>query len=91
MIGNRKPAPEFVVAPRMVMASPTLGIAIDTAKHTAVNAKVTIAFYLVFILVSGGKNISSIESLQGNRVNGVASRTTTIIPKRQIYITVFCP
>lgn len=84
MMGIKKPIPVFVVAPNIVITSPIFGIRIAIAKEIAVRMKVHRAFYLLLIFVFGGKKISSIVSLQGNKVSGVAKRITVRIPKRQI-------
>jgi hypothetical protein len=44
MMGSIKPIPEFVVAPKIVIASPMLGITRERMKLTRINKKVTMAF-----------------------------------------------
>ena len=73
--------PVLVVAPRIVIASPMLGINTEIPKHIAVNTNVAKAFCPKVNLYSGFNNISSKVSLQGSRVKGVAKSTTIIIPK----------
>ena len=44
MIGSRKPMAVFVVAPKMVIASPMLVIEIDSTKHVLMIARVAFKF-----------------------------------------------
>lgn len=76
--------PELVVAPRIVMASPILGMAKETTKLTRVRMKVTNIFYLGESFYSGSRKSSSIVSLQGRMVRGVAKRITVRIPNREM-------
>lgn len=84
MIGSINPIPELVVAPRIVIASPMFGIARERKKLTKTRIKVTNTFCLELNLVSGSKNNSSIVSLHGRIVKGVANKITVRIPKRDI-------
>lgn len=84
MIGIKNPIPELVVAPRIVIASPTLGITNDSKKLIKVIVNVTMIFCLLFSFVFSGKNSSSTVSLHGSNVRGVANRTTVNIPNSEI-------
>ena len=76
--------PELVVAPKMVIASPMFGIARERKKLTRTRMKVTNTFYLEVNLASGSRNNSSIVSLHGRIVRGVANKITVRIPKREM-------
>jgi hypothetical protein len=78
------PIPEFGVAPNMVFASPIFGIASDSPKLISTITNVANAFCLVFNFCSGGRNSSSIVSLHGRIVNGVANRITVRMPKSEM-------
>ena len=87
-MGRRNPIPEFVVAPKIVMASPMLGIASDNPKLIRTITKVAKTFYLELSLWSGAKKSSSMVSLHGKMVSGVANRITVRMPKREMKLTV---
>ncbi len=86
----RKPIPELVVAPSIVIASPILGITKERTKLIKVIKKVAMTFYLLLSFVFSAKNSSSIVSLHGRSVKGVANKTTVRIPKSEIkFATLF--
>ena len=87
-MGSKKPIPELVVAPSMVMASPMFGIAKDNPKLISTITNVARAFCLLESFYSGWRKSSSIVSLQGRIVNGVANRITVRIPKSEMKLTV---
>ena len=76
--------PELVVAPSIVMASPMFGMANESPKLMRIRMNVTMAFYFVLNFWSGFKNSSSIVSLHGRIVRGVAKRMTVRIPNRDM-------
>ena len=76
--------PLLVVAPRIVIASPTLGIAIDRIKLTSTSTNVANTFCFEVILYSGCRNNSSTVSLQGSNVRGVANKMTIRIPNNEM-------
>lgn len=82
-MGNKNPIAELVVAPNIVIASPILGIAREIAKLIVTRIKVQMTFYLDVSFYPGFKKSSSIVSLQGRIVRGVAKRITMRIPKRE--------
>ena len=84
MIGSIKPIAELVVAPKIVIASPILGMAKERLKLIRTMIKVTITFYLGVNFYSASRNTSSKVSLQGKIVRGVAKSTTVRIPNRDI-------
>lgn len=83
----------MVVAPRIVIASPKLGIASEQTKANVTRANEARKFYLVVILGlipvigSAFMNISSRVFLQGSIVTGKAKIITTRIPKREMKLT----
>lgn len=77
----------LVVAPRIVTASPMSGMKRANKQLMVTIMKVDKTFCLVFNLYPAGKNISSIVSLQGKIVKGVANKTTKQIPNKQIYMS----
>lgn len=84
MMGSMNPIPEFVVAPRIVIASPIFGIANASMKLRSMIKKVTTAFCFGVNLYSAGSRSSSRVSLQGRMVKGVAKTTTVRIPKSEM-------
>ena len=81
MIGRRKPTAELVVAPRNAITVLILVSRSDKAILTTTITRVTMIF---IVLESFLPHISSMESLVGSTVNGVAKSTTRQIPKREI-------
>jgi hypothetical protein len=76
--------PELVVAPSIVIASPIFGIARDNPKLINTITNVANAFYFVLSFYSGGRKSSSIVSLHGKIVKGVANRITVKMPKSEM-------
>ena len=73
----RKPMPEFVVAPKIVIASPIVGTTIAIAHAITRIDVVQIKFYLKLNYNLDSPMInSSMESFEGSTQNGAAKRTT---------------
>ncbi len=79
-----KPIPVFVVAPRIVIASPMFGMARERTKLIKTKTNVAKTFYLLENFFSGSRKSSSRVSLQGRIVKGVANKITVKIPKSEI-------
>ena len=85
-MGIKKPIPEFVVAPKIVIASPILGTNMAIAHEKATIPNVHKVFCLKLNL-SPFINNSSKLSLDGKTQNGAAKVTTISTPNRHILIT----
>ena len=89
MMGIRKPIPEFVVAPKIVIATVKSLINIYIIHAIDVIPNVHIIFCYLLSFVSLDINNCSIESFDGRTQNGDAKNTTKSINIRQIIIILF--
>ena len=86
-MGIKNPIHEFVVAPRMVIASPIVGTTIAMPQAAKIKQKVQMKFYkFVNFFRCFPRKSSSTESLAGRTQNGDAKRTTNKIRNPHAFI-----
>lgn len=76
-MGSRNPIAAFVVAPKIIMASPRLVRAMERIKQIVTRDRVARRFYLGVKVLPGGRKSCSIVSLQGRIVSGVDIQMTS--------------
>lgn len=91
MIGIKNPINEFVVAPRIVIASAIVGTVRAISHETMVIPNVHIKFCFELNTCLSFIKSSSKLSLQGRTQNGAAKRTTRSTPIRQTLIIFVSP